>query len=207
MPNQKNQEEAPPSQLQEAINCLHESEEKDYEGFIEILIDKDSDRLINYATRKCGVSYHDAEDIVSICFAKACRGLETKQLTFRDEGQLRSYIYKCIADRCIDFFRKRSRESHNSGQSDGIDIESLISSGRDPRESAEENDTRGALERCISKLKCGLRDVIWKYYWGGMTQQEIAKSLDKEVDPSTISRRLNTATSQIKICLERTQSS
>ncbi len=91
--------------------------------------------------------------------------------------------------------RRRARETTMPQPPDRIDM------GNTPAASLDEAERRAAIEALVAQLPDKLRLPVQLYYLNGMTQRQVAATLD--VPPSTIDSRLKAALEKLRPLAER----
>jgi len=134
---------------------------------LEELIRTYSDPLIRYAFSY--VKNADAaEEIVTDSFA----ALFMKLRPIRDEAHLRSYLYRTVRNKCIDYIRAESwRISYEQ-------LENVTGSCRMEEERQSKERDR-ILYLAIASLPLAYRDVLVLTYFDGFSTEEICRVMKK----------------------------
>ena len=136
----------------------------------------------------------DIEECISDIFAEVFFSLNDGNAT----GELKGYIGTIAKRKCIDCYRRLSR---NADSSFSIDEENApeISSGEDPAAESERSEVRRILMECIKEL--GTPDsiiMIQKFYYNKNSQQ-ISRLLSMK--PSAVRMRCKRAADKLKEAL------
>ena len=140
-----------------------------------------------YKDRVYSIAYHfsgnadTAGDITQRVFLKMLTGLKD----FRLESELTTWIYRVVANICIDEDRKRRRLVPLG---DGLDLRTLTARGS-MEDRYYRNQIAGAVGQAVAGLKPKLRMPILLKYVEGLSYEEIAKALDCSM--GTVASRLN----------------
>ncbi len=133
------------------------------------LVARYSDELVRFA-----YSYVKnaaaAEDITADVFA----ALFVKGKDLQEEPRQRSYLYKMVRSRSIDYLRRHRREIPLE------DLENVLSSPG-PEKGALRRDRDAKIYICIQQLPPQYRDVILLTYYGGFSLEQVGRTLHKTV--------------------------
>ena len=120
--------------------------------------------LISYRVRRSlGYSNPDWEDVVAEIFINVIEKI--KMGKFRGESSIGTFIYTITSRRIIDYIRvkkKRIKYAPEPGPSP------------DPHQSLEKKEDEQLISESIKKLKPIYCDILYSYYYGDLTQKEIA---------------------------------
>lgn len=134
---------------------------------LEMLVCTYSDALVRYAYSYVG-SISVAEDVMEDAFA-ACY---VKKLKFNSLVQARSWLYKAVRSRAIDYLRRHRRE---------VPLEDapaeLFTNG--PLDDLIVRQRNAAIFRCIRQLPPQYRDVVQLHYFEGFDVPMICRILGK----------------------------
>ncbi len=134
---------------------------------LEELIYSYSDALVRYAYCYVGSSAA-AEDIMEDAFA----ALFVKKLTFYAPEQARSWLYKCVHGKAVDYLRRHKR------QVPLCDVENVLA-GSDMEQSFYKKERNQLLYRSIQALPGQYRQVLILSYFDGFSVPEICQILGK----------------------------
>lgn len=141
---------------------------------VETLYEKHHKELTRFA-RSIANDEKEAEDLLQETFLKALTYLQT--VNNLPDYQQRAWLFKVLRNLRYDRIRKQQFEVPMNEQDD----------------SADDFDDYSALEikELMQRLPEGLRDVVYKRYWLGMTSKQIAQPLG--ITDATVRYRLQTA--------------
>ncbi len=134
---------------------------------LEELIYSYSDALVRYAYCYVGSSA-SAEDIMEDAFA----ALLVKNLSFYSLEQARSWLYKCVHGKAVDYLRRHRREIPL------CDVENVLA-GSDMEQSFLRKERNQVLFRSIQSLPRQYRQVLTLSYFDGFCVPEICQILGK----------------------------
>lgn len=129
---------------------------------LEPLVETYSDALVRYA------SYYvrsAAEDIAEDAFV----ALILKRKQFREEGELKAYLFRIARNKCFDHLRRAWRTAPLGEELPSADFESTI----------EERDRKKALYAAMGRIEAGYRDVLLLVYIEGFSVEECTGILKK----------------------------
>ncbi len=135
---------------------------------LEELVYNYSDALTRYAyclVRSSAV----AEDLMEDAFA----ALLAKKLRFYSVEQARSWLYKCVHGKAVDYLRKHRREVPLS------DVENVLV-GSDMEQSFLKKERNAAIFRSMQALPEQYRQVLFLSYFDGFSVPEICQILGKK---------------------------
>jgi RNA polymerase sigma-70 factor, ECF subfamily len=144
------------------------------------LLDAYLDRLVRYAFCRLG-SVQDAEDVVQDVLVRVFRDRSRE----RQISTVGPYLYRCVANGCIDFRRKRSRED---GLDDKSDVESLPGEPRSPTAGAEAIEELRRVDRLLGRLPEAQAEVVRLRVFDELTLAEIGEVVGCSVN--TVCSRL-----------------
>jgi RNA polymerase sigma-70 factor (ECF subfamily) len=123
--------------------------------------------LLAYAVRILGSNYSFlAEDCVQDAIAL---GYE-KRSTFEFSWKLKSFLFTCVHNNCIDLLRKTKRQDNYVSQQNVVEEE--ISAGM------IEQETIDIMRQAINELPEKYRQIFELYYEKGLKMREVADLLD-----------------------------
>lgn len=141
---------------------------------------------INFRVRRSlGHFNSDWEDVASEILLNVIEALEKKK--FRGESSLGTFIYKITSRRIIDYIRNKNRKTKHLQELDKLS---------DPHQHVEKKEQAEMFSECIKKLKPRHADMLYLYYYMGVSQSEIAQTFG--ISPSRVSQLLNNATEFLK---------
>jgi RNA polymerase sigma-70 factor (ECF subfamily) len=121
---------------------------------------------INYRT-KSSLGYYNLEweDVASEILLNVVEAI--KKNKFRGESSIGTFIYKITSRRIIDYIRKKGRfPKHLPEPNHSLD----------PYDYVLEKEQSELLSRSIKKLKPKYADMLYLFYYMGMSQTEIART-------------------------------
>ncbi len=122
----------------------------------------------------------DADDLTIEAFGKAFKNLHQ----YTPEFAFSTWLFKIASNNCIDFIRKRKKNTFSLDQSlnyedDGEDMASkLPSSGPDPEESIIKKQKIKLMRQVVEKLKPHYRKLVEMRYFQELSYEEIATELN-----------------------------
>lgn len=120
--------------------------------------------LISYRVRRSlGFSNPDWEDIVAEIFVNVIE--KVKSGKFRGESSIGTFIYTITSRRIIDYIRLKKKRIRYAPEP---------APPPDPHKSLEEKEDAQLITEHIKKLKPIYCDILYSYYYGDLTQKEIA---------------------------------
>ncbi len=157
-----------------------------------ILFETYKDRVYSFALRFLGDEAH-AADLTQDIFVKLYRRMDD----FRGESKFETWLYRVVANACIDDQRKRRR--YLPWLAD--DHPSQVSGRNVQEEHAARKQAASAVQLAISKLTPTLRVPILLRYMEGLSYEEISEVL--ELSLGTVASRLNRGHKLLAKKLER----
>jgi len=119
---------------------------------------------INYRVRNSlGYTNPDWEDIASEVLIDIIAAI--KEGKFRGESSVGTFIYVITSRRIVDYIRKKGKKPQS------VTVEDQIP---DPYESMDRTEKAFYLAESIKKLKSRDADILYLYYYLGLSQVEIA---------------------------------
>lgn len=134
---------------------------------LEMLVHSYSDALVRFAYSYVG-SIAAAEDITADAFAIYL----VKKIEFGSKEQLRSWLYKTVRSRAIDYLRRHRRQ---------VSLEELeiILHTPCPSEDLMRKERNEILYRSLQSLRRPYRDVLLLHYIEGFSVQQLCTILGK----------------------------
>jgi RNA polymerase sigma factor (sigma-70 family) len=150
--------------------------------------DKDLDRIIaqfrpvvGYKVRRALGGWNpDWEDVTNEILAQAIAKVRAGE--FRGESSIGTFIYTIACRRIVDYIRDKSKVLREAP-------EPVPTPG--PEEQADRGDRLSHLAAAVGKLKPKYRDVLYLYYYKGLSREETARALG--LTPAQVSDRANYA--------------
>jgi RNA polymerase sigma-70 factor (ECF subfamily) len=168
------------------------------------LYDANHQRVRGLLTRMVGPQ--EAEDLTQAVFAKAAKALPA----FHGEGQTSTWLYRIAVNAASDWLRSRSTQEAKltvllpDGSDEDMRAAAIGSPDVDSKPSPEEElshkQMRACLEGEIGKLPEAHRIVLMMSALGGLTDDEIAQTLD--ISQSNTKVRLHRARQEFKKIIE-----
>lgn len=145
----------------------------------ELIVNEYQRNVYNLALRMVG-DPEDAADMSQEAFIKAYSSLSG----FRGDSKLSVWLYRIVSNVCLDFLRKKSRQSAVSltveDEDDG-DVElDIADEASSPEVLLERKLTRDAVRRGLDSLPPDMREILLLREIQGMSYDEIAQVLDLE---------------------------
>jgi RNA polymerase sigma factor (sigma-70 family) len=156
-------------------------------GAFGLLVDKYKEGIYAFVYDKLG-SFHDAQDVTQEVFVQAYRDLHS----LRRWESFVFWLYRIASTRCKLWIRTQSRRIDRDfieDQNPRILSDSSMDSYRD-------SQVTESLREALDMLSENYRTVLMLHYFGGMSSNEIAKSLG--TSPSAIRKRLSRARIQLR---------
>ncbi len=137
---------------------------------------KQLDALLTVAMSLLG-NPGDAEDVVQEVFISFVESLDT----FRLRGSLRGFLAACVANKCRDMLRKRSRLGTDGKAS------AKTAHASEPLELVIHDEQVRCIQDALSRLPYEQREVITLHVHAGLTFRAVARAL--EVPLGTVQSR------------------
>jgi RNA polymerase sigma-70 factor (ECF subfamily) len=135
--------------------------------------------VIRFRVRKSlGASNPDWEDIVNEIITNVIEKINKKE--FRGESSIGTFIYTITSRRIIDYIRQKSKILKHAPEPTPYP---------DPHEHVENKERAELLAGAIKKLKPKYREVLYLYYYKGLSREEVAEKLS--ITPHRVSERVN----------------
>ncbi len=143
--------------------------------------------VYNVALQMTG-NREDAQDMAQEAFLKAYSSLSS----FRGDSKFSSWLYRIVANVCLDFKRRQSRRPRSSltveddeGESVELDI---ADESQSPETLLERKLTRDAVRRGLQELPPEQRQILLLREIQGLSYEEIGEVMDLE--PGTVKSRI-----------------
>ena len=135
--------------------------------------------VIRFRVRKSlGASNPDWEDIVNEIIANVIEKINKKE--FRGESSIGTFIYTITSRRIVDYIRQKTKVLKHAPEPTPYP---------DPHQSVENKERAELIAAAIKKLKPKYREVIYLYYYKGLSREEVAEKLC--ITPHRVSERVN----------------
>ncbi len=122
--------------------------------------------IVRFRVRKSlGASNPDWEDIGNEIITNVIEKIKKKE--FRGESSIGTFIYIITSRRIIDYIRQKTKVLKHSPEP---------SPYPDPHEQVENKERAELIAGAIKKLKPKYREVLYLYYYKGLSREEVAKS-------------------------------
>lgn len=159
------------------------------QGDVGVLVQTYSDALVRFA-----YSYVRSAEVAEDLAADALATIIFQGKSFPDEGHLRSYLFKILRNKAMDYLR------HHRDTVPLEDLENILGGG-DPQGDLLRKERNGAVYRCLQKLPEQYRLVLQLAYLEGFSVPEVCTVLRKT--PKQIYNLLSRAKSVLKTELEK----
>lgn len=140
---------------------------------------------------------HDAEDILQESYIKLLENIDDIDV----ERNFTAWFYKIVANKSKDFLKKQKLLVFEDGDEEIIDAIPEENPHFSPEESLNQEELCSEVMAAIDELTAEKRACIMMMYFGEMSVNEIAESL--EVPVSTVKNRLFTARKDLKNKFEK----
>lgn len=135
--------------------------------------------VIRFRVRKSlGASNPDWEDIVNEIITNVIEKINKKE--FRGESSIGTFIYTITSRRIIDYIRQKTKVLRHAPEPTPYP---------DPHEHVENKERSELIAGAIKKLKPKYREILYLYYYKGLSREEVAKKLC--ITPHRVSERVN----------------
>jgi RNA polymerase sigma-70 factor (ECF subfamily) len=159
-------------------------------------------RFQNYVFRLCCLvmrNEQDAEDMTQETFLRACRALPRYQL--REGISFEAWLYRIAVNCCRSRMRRRWYQVLPWPEP----APQIVAEPEEqPERKMEQNEWRAEILKAIDSLGDKHRMVVILRYYAGMSNEEIAETLD--LPSGTVRSRLHTARQKLKHILEANRS-
>jgi len=135
--------------------------------------------IISFRVKKSLGSYSpDWEDVVNEIITNVIE--KVKKGEFRGESSIGTFIYTITSRRIVDYIRQKSKVIRHVQESSPFP---------DPQEQIEIKERKELIAKSIKKLKPKYKNILYLYYFKGLSRDEVAKKLD--ISPRRVSERVN----------------
>jgi RNA polymerase sigma-70 factor, ECF subfamily len=161
----------------------------------QLLVERHRGMVYRVAYQFAG-NHHDAEDIAQDVFLKVYRSLDR----FRQDAQLRSWLYRIVMNACIDH-RRRLRPAAAAPFGDDAEQRMLNTPEEQPgpEDRAYAGELGQVLECEVARLPQGQRIVFIMRHHQGLKLCEIAEALG--LAEGTVKRQLHAAIHRLRAAL------
>ncbi|MFC1587656.1 RNA polymerase sigma factor [Planctomycetota bacterium] len=147
---------------------------------MEELVNRYQHRLYNFALRYLS-NITEAEEALQDSFLALVRS--AKQ--FKRADSFQAWIFRIMANRCVDIKRRQASGSRINRE---LVMQSRTQKQHSPVWDAQKAEMLNALNREVGQLPADIQKAMLLYWYEGMTQQEIAASLN--CSQKTVSKRI-----------------
>jgi RNA polymerase sigma-70 factor (ECF subfamily) len=147
--------------------------------------------VIRFRVRKSlGASNPDWEDIVNEIITNVVEKIKKKE--FRGESSIGTFIYTITSRRIIDYIRQKTKVLKHAPEPAPYP---------DPHDHVESKERAELITGAIKKLKPKYREVLYLYYYKGLSREEVAKKLC--ITPHRVSERVNYSQKLLKKLIKK----
>ena len=171
---------------EQELTIIRRVQHGDLDAF-ELLMAAYEKNVYNVALQMTG-NREDAQDMAQEAFLKAYSSLSS----FRGDSKFSSWLYRIVANVCLDFKRRQSRRPRSSltveddeGESVELDI---ADESQSPETLLERKLTRDAVRRGLQELPPEQRQILLLREIQGLSYEEIGEVMDLE--PGTVKSRI-----------------
>ena len=161
--------------------------QKGDDSAFEQLVRKYDKPVYNYCLRMCG-NRDDACDLSQESFIKVYRALAL----FKSESRFSTWLYRLVANTCIDFLRRKKRGKEVSltvEENDGEEVQlNIADCAEEPQQTVERKELRRDIAKALEKLSYEHKQIILLREIDGLSYMEIAQVL--EISEGTVKSRL-----------------
>lgn len=135
--------------------------------------------VISFRVKKSFGTYNpDWEDVVNEIITNVIE--KVKKGEFRGESSIGTFIYTITSRRIVDYIRQKSKVMKYVQEPSPFP---------DPQEQVEKKERNELIAKSIKKLKPKYKDILYLYYFKGLSREEVARKLD--ISPRRVSERVN----------------
>jgi RNA polymerase sigma-70 factor (ECF subfamily) len=135
--------------------------------------------VIRFRVRKSlGASNPDWEDIVNEIISNVIEKINKQE--FRGESSIGTFIYTITSRRIVDYIRQKTKVLKHAPEPTPYP---------GPHERVENKERAELIAAAIKKLKPKYREVLYLYYYKGLSREEVAEKLS--ITPHRVSERVN----------------
>lgn len=135
--------------------------------------------VISFRVKKSLGTYNpDWEDVVNEIITNVVEKVNKGE--FRGDSSIGTFIYTITSRRIVDYIRQKSKVMKYVQESPPFP---------DPQEQVEKKERDELIARSIKKLKPKYKDILYLYYFKGLSREEVARKLD--ISPRRVSERVN----------------
>ncbi len=162
---------------------------------LEVLYDRYGDYVYSVALRVVQDA-QVAEDVVQEVFIRLWRRPEMFDET---RGRFVTWLLSMARNRAIDERRRRGRRFRHESSPTLDEQSTFVDDSEDPVDAAVLSDERTAVKNALGLLPLEQRRVIELAYFGGMTQEEIARALSQPL--GTVKTRIRLGLQKLRVML------
>lgn len=135
--------------------------------------------VISFRVKKSLGTYNpDWEDVVNEIITNVIENV--KKGGFRGESSIGTFIYTITSRRIVDYIRQKTKVMKYVQEPSPFP---------DPQEQVEKKERDELIAKSIKKLKPKYKDILYLYYFKGLSREEVARKLD--ISPRRVSERVN----------------
>ncbi len=147
--------------------------------------------VVSFRVRKSlGTHVPDWEDVVNEILVNTLEKI--KDGKFRGDSSIGTFIYTITSRRIVDFIRGKNKVLQYAPEP---------SSFPDPYEHMENKERNKFVAKYLENLKPKYREIIYLYYYKGLTRQEVAEIIG--IAPRRVSERANYARKLLKKMIKK----
>lgn len=147
--------------------------------------------IVSFRVKKSlGTLNPDWEDVVNETITNVIEKI--KKGEFRGESSIGTFIYTIASRRIIDYIREKSKVLKHAPEPVPFP---------DPQEHIENKERAELIARAIKKLKPKYRNILYLYYYNGLSREEVSKRLG--ITPRRVSERVNYCHKLLKKSIKR----
>lgn len=135
--------------------------------------------VVSFRVKKSlGIYNPDWEDVVNEIITNVIE--KVKKEEFRGESSIGTFIYTITSRRIVDYIRQKRKVMKYVQESSPFP---------GPQEQIEKKERDELLAKSIKKLKPKYKDILYLYYFKGLSREEVAQRLN--ISPRRVSERVN----------------
>jgi RNA polymerase sigma-70 factor (ECF subfamily) len=176
------------------VQAIHRLKHADIGG-LEILVS----RYQVKAVRTAFLITHDesmAEDVVQDTFIHIYQRIRQ----FDEKRPFEPYFMRCVVNAALNAIQKKAEQSHSDSNNNVDELEPLLSHAASVEEQVQFGQLKGEILAALGKLSARQRAAVVQRYYLGMSEKEIAGSL--EAAPGTVKWLLNAARTRLRELLQ-----
>lgn len=137
----------------------------------------------------------EVEELVQRTFA----GCVESVVSFRGDGNFRSYLFGIARKQLFKYLRNRTRDA--SREQPDLGVSSVRALGQSPTSIVAEREREGLLLQALQQLPVTQQTLLELHYWEDLSAPDIAKVL--EIEPGNVRVRLHRARAMLRDTLMR----